>query len=215
MQKPAGGMFRRRACALLLSIMVSVVMSGCQTFSGQPKVPVADKAPTEQALAQRAALSRLARWQAQGKLKVVVKAGREFASFDWQQSKQNYAINFFGPLGYGSSWLKRTSKGVTLESPGHHIRFAATPEALLQQTVGWQAPISELQYWIKGLPAPVGQVISATTDPNGVYTGFVQSGWQLTLSGHRLESGVWLPGRLVAERQGVVVTLVITRWVLP
>jgi outer membrane lipoprotein LolB len=207
MHKPKCVMLGPWLCLLLLLL---VTISGCQTF-GRHQPPAADKVTAE----QQVLLSRLVRWQAQGKLKVVVKAGREFASFDWQQSGQNYAINFFGPLGYGSSWLKRTSKGVTLESPGHPVRFAATPEALLQQAVGWQAPISELQYWIKGLPAPAAKLESAAVGIGGIYTGFVQRGWQLTFSGHRLESGLWLPGRLVAERQGVVVTLVMTRWILP
>ncbi len=195
---------------LLHISLLALLLSGCQSFSpkdtGTPETNIqATKVHTLQ-------LKKLNRWRALGKIKITVDDQPRSASFEWQQFKENYAINFFGPFGYGSSWLRRTSKGVTLESPKQPLQWAPTPEQLLQQTVGWQAPINELQYWIKGQPAPNGILEQVFTTPHGAFTALTQQGWDIQLSRHQKYGTLWLPHKLLASRQGLTVLIIIKRW---
>ncbi|HEY7773141.1 MAG TPA: lipoprotein insertase outer membrane protein LolB [Marinagarivorans sp.] len=193
---------------LLLLAGLALLLSGCQSFTAQQ--PPID--PRQAAKNHAQHLARLDKWQALGKIKISVDDEPHSASFDWQQFSDNYTINFFGPFGYGSSWLRRTSKGVTLESPDRAIQWAPTPEQLLQQTVGWQAPIQELQYWIKGQPAPHAILDDVTLTPEGAYSQLSQQGWHIQLSRHQNYDNLWLPHKLVASRQGLSVLIIVKQW---
>ena len=195
---------------LLHISLLTLLLSGCQSFS-----PKSTQNPTNNIKAIKAhsqQLNKFNRWKALGKIKITVDEQPHSASFEWQQFKDNYAINFFGPFGYGSSWLRRTSKGVTLESPEQPLQWAPTPEQLLQQTVGWQAPINELQYWIKGQPAPTGILDQILTTPEGAYSALTQQGWNIQLSRHKQYGELWLPHKLIATRQGLSVLIIVKQW---
>ncbi|BCD96084.1 lipoprotein insertase outer membrane protein LolB [Marinagarivorans cellulosilyticus] len=195
---------------LLHLSLLALLLSGCQSFTPS-STPITGN-NLKAAKAHTAKLNQFNRWKALGKIKITVDDQPHSASFEWQQFKDNYAINFFGPFGYGSSWLRRTSKGVTLESPEHPIQWAPTPEQLLQQTVGWQAPINELQYWIKGQPAPAAIIDKVTTTPEGAYSALTQQGWDIQLSRHQQYGELSLPHKLIASRQGLSVLIIIKQW---
>ena len=197
--------------------LLTLIVSGCQSFTQKDTLPGLE-APSPEALAQhkqqQQALRQMQRWQAQGKMKITLSESTPSAAFTWQNFKQNYAINFFGPFGYGSSWLRRTNKGVTLEAPDQPVMQAATPEQLLLETTGWQIPVSQLQYWIKGQPAPLGDISKIQVDAKGTLTSFEQAGWQLTLSRHTRLHNKYMPGRLIASRAGIKVLIVVKSWEL-
>lgn len=193
-------------------------MAGCQSFSPQ-KAPtgsqITETAERRQAQKHLHKLAAFNKWKAKGKIKITVDGEPQNASFEWQQFNHNYTINFFGPFGYGNSWLRRTSRGVTLETPEMPIQHATTPEQLLLQTVGWQAPISNLQYWIKGQPAPKlvqnkQQLMHLTQ--HGAISALSQQGWDIQLSRHQLYQGLWLPGKITARRRGVAILVIVKQW---
>ncbi len=198
----------------LLVLLPLLWLAGCSTL----QKPSIDQSAEQQVGQQQALqqhlqqLAKLKQWQANGKLKITVDAQPNSAAFNWQQFNQNYTIHFFGPFGYGSSWLRRTSKGVTLESPEHPTQAAASPEQLLQDTVGWQAPISELQFWLKGQPSPHAILDEIKANTDGAVTLLRQQGWIIELSRHQRVGHYWLPTRLEAKRTGIDVLIVIKEW---
>ena len=192
----------------LVALLPLLLLAGCSTLRA-PSLSTTTNPQTQQVLQQ---LAQLKQWQANGKLKITVDGDPNSAAFNWQQFNQNYAINFFGPFGYGSSWLRRTSKGVTLESPEHPTQSATSPEQLLQETVGWQAPISELQFWLKGQPSPHAILDEITANTDGAVTLLRQQGWTIELSRHQRVGKYWLPTRLVGKRTGIDVLIVIKEW---
>ena len=203
---------------LLFFLTLSLSLAGCQSFRPQPPpegAPASDTAELKRAQKHLQKLAALNRWEAKGKIKITVDDEPQSASFEWQQHKNNYSINFFGPFGYGNSWLRRTSKGVSLETPELRTQHAATPEQLLVQTVGWQVPISDLQYWIKGQPAPKvmhdAQPLTQLT-PFGALSALNQQGWDIQFSGHQLYQDLWLPGKITAKRQGMAILVIVKQW---
>ena len=191
----------------------ALLLGGCSMLPTKEAASIS-AAASSAAKAHAGHLAQLQRCQANGKIKISVDDKPNSAAFEWQQFTANYTINFFGPFGYGSSWLRRTSKGVTLESPDHPTQWASSPEQLLQQTLGWQAPIGELQYWVKGQAAPNALLDEYVTNDDGVAVQLRQQGWQIQLSRHQQHGDVWLPGKLVAVRNGVEVLIIVKEWVL-
>lgn len=185
----------------LFLLVVLLTLSACQNL----------RTSDIQSTDALAANHQLVKWRAEGKIKIVTNGESQTAAFDWQQHKGNYAIHFFGPFGAGSSWLRRTSKGVTLELPNRPPMQASSPEQLLFDAAGWQAPISNLQYWIKGVPAPK---TPATQSPEISSEGiaFEQAGWQISAERLKDTDGFLLPGKVTGSNGNTQVTVIIKRW---
>lgn len=163
---------------------------------------------------QQKALARIPSWQAEGKIAINMDGDRQSASFSWQQKHANYVIHLFGPFGQGATWLRRTSKGVTLENAEIGTRRATDPEQLMEETLGWQVPVSNLQYWIRGLAAPEPEPNNEQRNEVGLLSELEQQGWQVTYSKYETHDGWALPAKLTAERDSIKVTIVIKNWQL-
>lgn len=185
-------------------IVATVFLSACQTA---PMMPT----NVEQ---QRQLIQRMPSWRAEGKISVSMNGERHTASFDWQQRHSNYVIHLFGPFGQGSTWLRRTSKGVTLENAETGVRRAANAELLMEETLGWHVPVSELQYWIRGIAAPKPTPTEEEVDERELLQSLEQQGWQVTFVRYESHEGWLLPAKLRAERESIEVTIVVQQWQL-
>lgn len=76
------------------------------------------------------------------------------AFYVWAQEDERFAIDLTGALGIGHTVIEYDGNSAKLVSERTGEITAATPEELLLQATGWQAPISQLRYWISGQPAP-------------------------------------------------------------
>lgn len=163
---------------------------------------------------QQKALKQIHSWQAEGKIAINMDGDRQSASFNWQQKHDNYVIHLFGPFGQGATWLRRTSKGVTLENAEIGLQRAAAAEQLMEETLGWQVPVSNIQYWIRGLVAPKPAPTDERRDELGLLSTLEQQGWQVNYSKYETYNGWILPTKLTAERDSIKVTIVIKNWQL-
>ena len=154
---------------------------------------------------------QLTQWRSKGKMRITSPDVKQNASFDWQQFGNNYTINFFGPFGIGSSWLRKTSKGVTLETPDHPVKWAKSAEQLLAQNVGWNMPVSHLKDWIKGIPTAGTESSPITTTESG-NTQFEQAGWLIAASKFKQRGNFQLPGKVVISQNDWKVLIVIKQW---
>ena len=189
-------------------LIISLVIFGLTACSRLPQQqpPVAVKTPAE-------LLAQKRYWQAEGKIALSVKDYKESGNFDWQNQGGNFAIRFYGPLGLGAVKLTKEGKIVTFESAKDGTHSAESAEELMQRLAGWQVPISQLQHWIKGIPAP-GAIESHQDDPAGQLVQLKQLGWTIDYSGYNLVNGWQLPGKLIASREQVRVVMVIKNWQL-
>lgn len=192
---------------LLLAVLcLAALLSGCQSTP--------QKASSD-GLLQESQLVRAAHWEAEGKIAIQMANDRQSASFKWSQHKENYDIHLFGPFGQGTTWLRRTSRHVTLESAKTGLQKASSAEALMHDVLGWQVPVSNLQFWLRGLPAKKPRPTASTRDPAGYLIELQQEGWQVAYSRHKDFGGWWLPTRILAERGDLRLTIVIKHWRLP
>ncbi len=76
------------------------------------------------------------------------------AFYAWGQEEDRFAIELIGALGIGKTNIEYNGKTATLVSEKTGTLTADDPETLLQKATGWQAPISQMPYWISGRSAP-------------------------------------------------------------
>ena len=76
------------------------------------------------------------------------------AFYAWAQKNDRFAIELIGALGIGKTNIEYDGNTATLVSEKTGTLTASDPETLLQKATGWQAPISQMPYWISGRAAP-------------------------------------------------------------
>ncbi|MFD2190250.1 lipoprotein insertase outer membrane protein LolB [Pistricoccus aurantiacus] len=159
---------------------------------------------------QQSRLEAMNNWQLTGKVGLRTPEDSVSANLDWWQSPTYYRLLLSGPFGSGRSTLEGNDQGVTLiTSEG---RFQAdTPEALMEEQLGWSLPVSALDYWVRGLPTPDASY-QQETDDKGYPLYLQQQGWEIAYRDWVAAGDVWLPRRLIMSQKGLRATLVVNQW---
>ena len=134
-----------------------VITSGCQSMktanaTNQPSTTIQGQ-NTEQP-------KKLESFDITGKIGVTTAAsdttGAQGGSafYAWGQQNDRFAIELIGALGIGKTNIEYNGQSATLVSEKTGTLTATDPETLLKKATGWQAPISQMPYWISGRSAP-------------------------------------------------------------
>jgi outer membrane lipoprotein LolB len=92
-------------------------------------------------------------------------------------------------------------------------QVASTPEALMLDQFGWYLPLSQLQAWIKGIPAQ-GPIDDKKLDNYGHLAMLKQAGWRLRYQGYHVKQSYDLPQTLRLSKGALQAKLVIQRWAI-
>lgn len=150
--------YKPNKLALFAAMTAAIVItSGCQSMktanaTNQPSTTIQGQ-NTEQP-------KKLESFNITGKIGVTTAAsdttGAQGGSafYAWGQQNDRFAIELIGALGIGKTNIEYNGQSATLVSEKTGTLNAADPETLLKKATGWQAPISQMPYWISGRPAP-------------------------------------------------------------
>lgn len=202
-------------CSLLRTMTLVGFMSlltGCGLFTTKP--PSASGQADEKIwLHHQNKIAELATWQVDGK--VGIRAGKDSgsATLFWLQQFDYYDIRLSGPLGRGATRIVGQKGNVSIEISGQGRYTAATPEELLQQQLGWNIPVSNLVWWIRGLPAP-DTPYTHILNADSRLQQLQQNNWKIEYGDYKNHGGYWLPERIIASSQDIRVTLVAKQWTL-
>ncbi|MBV8801368.1 MAG: outer membrane lipoprotein LolB [Gammaproteobacteria bacterium] len=133
------------------------------------------------------------------------------ANMNWKQSKKNYDILLFGPLGTGAVKLAGQPGYVALETADGKKFNAATPEALLLQQSGWNLPVSNLFYWIRGLPVPKIPA-QKSFDSYHRLSELSQQGWTIQYLRYKNIGAIDVPDKMILANSDVNVKIIIKNW---
>jgi outer membrane lipoprotein LolB len=132
------------------------------------------------------------------------------ANLRWVHSVNEDEILLFAPLGQTVARIHRDAQGVSLEESGKQY-FAQDAEALTRKVLGWELPLSGLQYWVVALPAN-GGAADIQRDANGQIAVLRQDGWKIDYSRYASPDKDGLPLRLVLQREQLEIKLLIDEW---
>ncbi|WP_180169158.1 lipoprotein insertase outer membrane protein LolB [Acinetobacter sp. YH12021] len=167
---------------LTLFVSTSLFITGCQPFVQSP-AHVSQQVEAEN------------QFNLQGKIGVRTPQQSGSAFFTWVQQQQQFDIELSGILGVGKTQISGQPGQVTLNSAKTGLIYAESPEELLEQATGWQAPITHLVDWVQARPATVNAQIQK--DPQQRPTQFIEDGWTVDLS---YNENAPLPNRLILKQ---------------
>ena len=174
--------------------------------------------PPENLREHQRQLQAIAEWQLQGKLGIRTPDENGSASLKWTQEMANYQLNLSGPLGQKRMIITGTPGKVQLEQTGEPAQEAKSPEALIKKQLGWTLPVTQLAYWVRGVPAPSGRINHIEQNSDGLIAQLQQGGWLISYSNYQDQpfnhSTLAMPGRITAEYEDVRLILVIREWQL-
>lgn len=146
----------------------------------------------------RQQLDALAQWQLRGRVNVRYDNESYTPRIHWQQDNSAYKIRLWGTFNAGNTRIEGRPGQVIMEQDGKTLS-ARTPEDLILQQLGYELPVSYLEYWIKGLPAPNSRADLTFNDLNQL-TGLSQDGWTVIYTDPRDYDGIALPRRVEVTR---------------
>lgn len=197
--------------ALPLRLAVSIL--GCVLITSCATVP-APETPRNETVgwdSRALTLANMHSWDVKGQVAIRTAKNAESISVRWQQNNQNYAINLFGPLGTNSYLLTGSKNQAVLTAPNGKKITADSAETLLIQQTGWDLPVSNLKYWIRGLPVP-GMPAQKKFDAYHHLTALDQDGWRIEFLRYTSVKNIDLPSKLFLNRGDISVKLIISQW---
>lgn len=194
-------MNKRLTTPLLLLLISS--LAGCATF-----LPQGGRHSLQQTL------TTLNDWQVRGKLSVTSPEETVTGYLNWEQQTDRYQLFITGPFGQGSSKLNGSQEYAELLLPGWKApQRAKNAEQLMQAYMGWNFPVADIRYWVKGQPSP-GAVPAAQYNDSGLLQELHQHGWQVRYSRYSQHNGYWLPGLIKVSGHNFRFVFSIKEWTI-
>jgi outer membrane lipoprotein LolB len=191
-------------------LMLAFFISGCVTTRAPTTVPVTTHVIAMSWQDRQNRLNQLQTWTIKGIVGIRKGDKGVNAHLNWQQQGDRYRLELFGPLGINSVQLIGSSQSVELINANQAYR-ASNPEALLEQRTGWILPVSNLYFWIRGLPAP-GEHAIQQLDAQNRLSLLQQQGWQINYLDYMSAQGLDLPSKLELINNQVRVRIIINEW---
>lgn len=130
-------------CTLAMS-----VLTACQSPKSTPIIPTPVLQTVENIPAKLPQ-----NFSINGKIGLTTPQQAGSAFYVWTQQEKRFAIELAGALNAGQTNINYNGSTATLTTNQGEMT-ADDPEELLFKATGWQAPISQLPYWIMGQLAP-------------------------------------------------------------
>ena len=193
----------------LLAPTLAVLLAGCAGLASQETVVGPGNAQDWKT--HKAQISEIDGWQINGKIGIRAPRDSGSGTLFWLQRQDYFDIRLSGPLGRGATRLTGRPDAVALEVAGQGRFEAESPEALVESQLGWQLPVSNLLWWIRGLPAPDSRS-RVELDGNGRLAHLQQDGWDVQYLDYSDENGFALPSRIKLAGRDLQITLVVKDW---
>jgi outer membrane lipoprotein LolB len=170
--------------------------------------------------ARASALLPIQHWELRGRLAVRAEERGGQASLTWKRDAAQHSIRLNGPLGRGVVRVTQDETGAQLQDAEQRVFHAASAQELLYRYTGWQLPLTNLNYWVRGVPVPDLPAIRELDDAGRLKT-LRQQGWEIQyqeyvrFEEHELPNRLTLnyaPERATPELPAMEVRLVIDRW---
>jgi len=153
--------------------------------------------------------TELSCWALTGKLGYKTPQDTGSAYLNWAQKNSQFVINLSGPLGSGAVKIVGETDGDVTIYSGKKKAQGTDAKALFNQTFGWELPLPQLFYWIKGVAAPTNPIEQAIYNHPQELSQLSQGGWSINFSRYNAQG---LPGKIVATTLDLQLIFIINEW---
>lgn len=178
--------------------------------------PVPVRAPgTAQQLAAQAAreqaLGARQDWSLDGRF--AASDGRHGGSggIAWQQNGRQYRFTLRAPVTGKTVQLNGGPDGAVLTGAARQPLAGRDAGEVLSAEFGWDVPVADLAWWVRGLRAP-GRPAILTFGENGLPATLDQDGWHVDYRDWYAERDPPLPRKVYASRDPYKVRVLVEQW---
>ncbi len=208
-------LFPRQFLIVLTVIALSLQLLQCQSsrFLVKQNIPQTWQEHQQRMLA-------FEQWQLAGKIGITFpyegKRKGVTARFDWEQRQSDYVMVLSGPMGVGRFTLEKAGKITEITNPRGEQFRARSPEELFYQHTGMHLPITDLAWWIRGIPVPdkMHQKTFHTENYRNQLASLEQSSWKIEYLDYQQVGSNFLPQKIKLSDGSMNVTLVINDWLI-
>jgi outer membrane lipoprotein LolB len=119
-----------------------------------------------------------------GRALVSYSGGAVTANLRWEHAAATDEIWLMTPTGQTLAYIVDSAQGATLTRADRRQYRAGSVEALTRQALGWSLPLSLLQYWVRGQPAPGDTPSGIQRNSDNALLALTQNGWQVSIAYH-------------------------------
>ena len=204
-----------RLARILAALTMLATLGACTTIQIDPLPEGMTDQPPADWTTRAVNLDKLDHWKLSGKLAVRQPSDSGSAIINhWIQDGEAYDLALSSSfLGMGSTTLKGVPGFIELTLPSGETYRSGEPEALVEAATGWQLPLENLTWWIRGLPSPASDY-RLLFDNQGTLAMIRQNGWEIRYDRWQtfLASYPALPARITALKEQKRVRLVVSDW---
>ena len=121
-------------------------------------------------------------------------------------------MRIIAPLGQGTYEILREPDKVSLTDADNRVYSAATPEQLASEVIGWRLPITNIEFWVRGLMAPGEAPSHFTLDDGGLVKDFAVDGWRVSVLEYQFIDDLAMPRKLFMSYGDTKIRVVINAW---
>jgi len=158
-----------------------------------------------------AALEKLDNWRIHGRISIKTPKETSIISIRWQQSEDDIQIRLYGSMGKTYARLIKT-KGLATLDVDHKTYTDSNPRFLLWSVLGWDLPIEEMRYWIKGITHPKHLEQSIIRNSKGQILSFKYKNWSAEYSQYKKFNHYNLPTKLILTHPQLRIRFSIQNW---
>jgi outer membrane lipoprotein LolB len=197
---------RLTAAARLLLMACALGLAACAPL----RLREDDATLTAQRARETTVLAQM-RWQLSGRIAVSNGDDGGNADVEWSQDGERYDLRLRAPV-TGKNWrLHGDAHSATLEGVRNETLTGSNAAELLAREANWQLPVSELEYWVRGLRAP-GAKAELVFDEAQRPAKLLQSGWTIEYREYFADRDPALPRKVFATKGKHRVRLFIEDW---
>jgi outer membrane lipoprotein LolB len=189
--------------------LLCLVIAACSTAPKSNTQPIASHAYAPFSYKQTE-LEKLVQWDVEGKLAVYTNDKNSSGLLTWRQRSAYFDLLINGPLGSGQLHIEGTPGLVIATSSKGQVE-AESIEALFKQEFGWQFPMQELRYWVRGIPQPNTDA-KITYNSEGEAASIEQAGWLVRFHSYNKVTGLPMPQKIEIIGTDMRLVLVLKSW---
>ncbi len=177
-------------------LILVVFLSACVSLPKLPPLPA----------------SQLDAWRLKGRIAISSDSENWTASVYWQQQGPTYQLRLNMPLGQGALLLEGDEKEVIMRTADNKTYKAANADALMADVLKLDMPVTDLRFWIRGIPAPQSAPDRYLLNDKKQLRHLQQDGWFITYLHYVNVEGIALPKKMFLENQSIKVKIAILEW---
>jgi len=159
---------------------------------------------------QRPADAEHVNYTINGRIAVKYDGQRSSAGLHWTHHADSDDVLLLAPLGVTVAHIQRDAQGAEMVASGRHY-VAQDSDDLMQQALGWHLPLDGLQYWVLALSKPGTEAV-VERGAHGQTSSLRQDGWDIRYTRYASQMPDSLPLRMVLQREGLEIKLLVDEW---